>query len=243
VVRKVGMRYGGLWCISGLLLVAGCQQPPSTIKSRRPASIEPFAGKSPRPVSPLAERPRSAQPRPQSGGEGGWIPARGISDRWECIVIHHAASDNATPQGMADYHVRVRGWDALGYHFVIGNGVNYEDGRVFVGERWHKQMHGAHCKTPGNYHNNHGIGICLIGNFEEHAPTLKQLESLSRLVSFLNDKCDIPESKVLTHGGVTHKTACPGRFFSLSEIRRRLAGLSASAVEFWHNMEPVSGHD
>jgi len=163
--------------------------------------------------------------RPPGGAMAGWVPSGGISNRWECVVIHHSDSDKSTPQGMRAWHLQ-RGWDALGYHFVIGNGVGYPDGKVFVGERWTRQMHGAHCKTPGNHYNDHGIGVCLIGNLDAHPPTAKQLQALSRLVSFLSGHCGIPTSKILTHGGVTHKTACPGKCFNLSGLVRQMSGVS-----------------
>ena len=67
-------------------------------------------------------------------------------------------------------HRRDNQWDELGYHFVIGNGTHTGDGQVEVGSRWGKQKHGAHCKTPDNYYNDHGIGICLVGNFENSNP-------------------------------------------------------------------------
>jgi hypothetical protein len=126
---------------------------------------------------------------------------------------------------MRSWHLQ-RGWDELGYHFVVGNGVGYPDGEVFVGQRWVKQMHGAHCKVPNNYYNEHGIGICLIGNLDAHGPTKKQMQALARLVSFLTSRCGIPQSKIFTHGGVTHKTACPGKFFSLPALQRQLSSVS-----------------
>jgi N-acetyl-anhydromuramyl-L-alanine amidase AmpD len=129
---------------------------------------------------------------------------------------------------MRDWHVNGRGWDALGYHFVIGNGIGYGDGEVFVGERWQKQMHGAHCKTPDNRYNQRGIGICLIGNLDDHTPTRAQVETLARLVRFLVEECGIERSDILTHGGVTRKTACPGRYFSLAAVFQRIPWQSAS---------------
>ena len=125
-------------------------------------------------------------------------------------------------------HVNRRGWDALGYHFVIGNGIGYGNGEIYVGERWSKQMTGAHCKVPGNYYNEHGIGICLIGNFEDHPPTAKQMEALARLSSFLSLQCGIPRSRIMTHGGITGKTKCPGRHFSLARIIQKMPGRSYS---------------
>jgi hypothetical protein len=153
--------------------------------------------------------------------EPSWMPAGGIDGRWRCIVIHHSANGTDTPKGIDEYHRR-RGWDEMGYHFVIGNGVNWPDGKVFVGPRWSKQKHGAHCKTPGNYYNDHGIGICLVGNLEHTHPTHAQMESLAALCRFLCMCCDIPESQILTHGGITGRTACPGRHFSLAQLHRLL---------------------
>jgi N-acetylmuramoyl-L-alanine amidase len=213
-----------------ILLAAGCQQPKNTI-----SQVDPYVGQRPPPVAQLPDRDLTPEPKPQRpknvGASAGWIPPGGISSKWECIVIHHSESDKSTPEGMRDWHVRGRGWDELGYHFVIGNGIGYGDGKVYVGARWTKQMHGAHCKTPNNYYNDHGIGICLIGNFEDHPPTSKQMQTLSKLVNFLSGKCGIPSSKVNTHGGITHKTACPGKRFNLQSLMRQLSSASLADGE------------
>lgn len=205
---------------------AGCKPPETRI-----SDLEPYVGARPPPVGPLKERqPTIVKQAPvQVGGERGWIPPGGIDDRWTCVVVHHSGSDKSTPEGMRDWHVNGRHWDDLGYHFVIGNGVGYGDGAVFVGGRWAKQMHGAHCKTPDNYYNDHGIGICLIGDLNSHPPTPKQVASLARLVAFLCEKTAIPRSKVLTHGGVTHKTECPGRQFSLAPVLQKMSQQSFAA--------------
>jgi len=154
-------------------------------------------------------------------GEPGWTPTAGISDRWTCIVIHHSADDRGTPASIDRAH-RLRGWDELGYHFLIGNGDGYPDGQVYVGSRWQKQKHGAHCKVPGNYYNEHGIGICLVGNFDEHAPSEAQMQALARLILFLEDRCGFGYDRILTHGGITGKTRCPGRYFSMNDLYRRI---------------------
>ena len=206
------------------LAAAGCQKPQNTI-----SQVEPYAGKRPEPIVqlPQPEEPPPVQPshRHPAGGPAGWVPSGGIANKWECIVVHHSALDKSTPEGMAAWH-KQRGWDALGYHFVIGNGIGYPDGEVFVGERWSKQMTGAHCKVPGNFYNEHGVGICLIGNLDAHSPTKRQMQSLAKLVSFLTSRCGIPTSKVYTHGGITHKTACPGRYFNLASLQRQLSAVS-----------------
>ncbi len=222
---------------AGLLILAaaGCQDPnrliedlPSPTAGNRPA-VPRTAYRPATPPQQTAATPWwkwRAKPAPPPvrttlGGEPGWIPRIGISSTWRCIVVHHSASDKDTPRSMDAWHRR-RGWDELGYHFVIGNGVGYPDGKVFVGPRWTDQRVGAHCKTPGAYYNEHGIGICLTGNFEKHRPTERQMQSLAKLVSFLQRQCGIPSSQVLLHGNITGKTQCPGRYFSISDLLRRL---------------------
>lgn len=216
-------------------LAIGCNQPNQT----HVTEFEPYVGGRPGPSRPIKEPQRPAPIKPRataSGGDAAWKPPGGISNRWECIVVHHSGSDRSTPQGMTQWHVKGRGWDDLGYHFVIGNGSGYPDGQVYVGGRWTKQMHGAHCKTPGNHYNDHGIGICLIGDLDAHGPTPKQVAALARLSSFLCQQCGIPSTKILTHGGITHKTACPGRHFSLSPVLKQLSVHAADAADAMDDM-------
>lgn len=151
----------------------------------------------------------------------GWYAAHPEA-RWECIVIHHSGSEVGGAARFGAWH-RARGWDELGYHFVIGNGSDTPDGRVEVGPRWKEQKHGAHCKTADEYYNEHGIGICLVGNFDTHAPSPAQHRSLVRLVAFLCRRYHIPPSHILTHGGVTGKTDCPGEMFDVKSLRREIA--------------------
>ncbi|MCK4658135.1 MAG: N-acetylmuramoyl-L-alanine amidase [Phycisphaerae bacterium] len=161
-------------------------------------------------------------PRPSHTMELGWIPPGGVSRRWACMVIHHSAGEVGGAEAFDRFHRNVRKWDELGYHFVIGNGSNTANGEIEVGSRWTKQKHGAHCKTPDQHYNYHGIGICLVGDFTHHPPSAAQMDSLARLVGFLMEECDIDISQVLTHRGVTHRTECPGACFSLDALKARL---------------------
>ncbi len=212
----------------GLILVAGagCADNHAVLASLPAAAVQRDVMA---PV-PLA-RPAAAPPvrvvpvmghLPQPGGaHPEWSPQVEISPRWTCMVIHHSAGEKGSPEGIDQYH-RDRGWDEMGYHFLIGNGNGYPDGAVYVGTRWLKQKHGAHCKVPGNYYNEHGIGICLVGDLDEHPPTELQMQSLAQLVAFLEARCDIGPDRVLTHGGITGKTECPGRHFSINDLFRRM---------------------
>lgn len=166
----------------------------------------------PRPVSPapyrIRETPSGQREQPPErktvrtpNGDPAWFPRSGkISPRWTTIVVHHSATPGGSARSFDRYH-RDKGWDELGYHFVIGNGSDTPDGMVEVGSRWNKQKHGAHCKTPDNYFNEHGIGICLVGDFTKTRPTQRQLAALERLTAFLCERCGISPDRVVSHQG------------------------------------------
>ncbi len=200
------------------MTAAGCQ--PKTITPSLPVHQLDWST----PVSSATpnENPKTHKPVVKPPGGGGAAVAAGEPDwanvtgyrEWKYIVVHHSA----TPTGSAaefDVEHRDRGWDGLGYHFVIDNGHGGPDGRVEVGERWRIQKWGAHTgKTPGNEYNYHGIGICLVGDFTNHMPTANQLASLRRLVTYLMAKYNIPAENVVGHcDGPGTSTECPGRMF------------------------------
>ena len=130
---------------------------------------------------------------------------------WRYIIVHHSATDGGSARTFDVAH-RHRGWDELGYHFVITNGAGGSDGVVEVGSRWRKQKWGAHCGgTPDNEYNNHGIGICLVGDFTRRMPSARQLSALKRLVTFLIRVYSVPPENVMGHrDGPNCATACPG---------------------------------
>jgi N-acetyl-anhydromuramyl-L-alanine amidase AmpD len=215
-----------------MLLLAGCQQSQvDKVIERLPDPLVqgPAAPAAARPAAPRPKpQPKPAPRRPTSTDAAayrrrGWIPARGISPRWRCVVIHHSATCVGGAKRFDTFHRNVRGWDELGYHFVIGNGTDTPDGTIEVGSRWTKQKHGAHCKTPDNFYNDHGIGICLVGDFESAPPSAKQIASLIGLLEFLVEYAKIRPEQISTHGRVTGKTSCPGKHFPYHEVKRRLA--------------------
>ena len=181
----------------------------------------------PRPMARRTTFPR-VTPRPRTIAPpvevSAWYPRGGrFSKQWKHIVLHHSATDRGGARSFDKHHREVRKWDSLGYHFVIGNGTDTPDGFVEVGPRWRDQKHGAHCKSPGNHYNKHGIGICLVGDFTKSKPTRAQLTSLNRLVQFLGDRCNISPSSVTTHRDVIHKTQCPGNGLKVLGVRQTLA--------------------
>lgn len=112
--------------------------------------------------------------------------------------------------------------NGLGYHFLIDNGtLGKGDGQIEVSPRWIKQEDGAHCKAGGM--NSVGIGVALVGNFNETTPTQAQLNSLLELLRTLMHYYHIPESNILGHRDVPGaNTDCPGRLFPWTTVRLAL---------------------
>jgi hypothetical protein len=153
----------------------------------------------------------------------GWIPP--VAPRaWRWIVIHHSATTTGGAAAFDKMH-RAKGWDELGYDFVIGNGTDTGDGTIEVGSRWTKQKIGAHAKTPDNRFNEFGVGICLVGNFDVERPTPAQVRSLTRLVAYLMKTYQISQDRVIGHGD-TKATDCPGRYMNVAMVRHQAAQLA-----------------
>ncbi|MGH7162200.1 MAG: peptidoglycan recognition protein family protein [Planctomycetota bacterium] len=176
----------------------------------------------------LREEPvRPAVGFPARRGEPGLLPQcwrpRVPSRRWSYIIIHHSASDHGSAAYIDRAH-RNKGWDGLGYHFVIGNGTLSGDGSVEVGGRWARQEVGAHARVPGdesNRWNEQGIGIVLVGNFQGHRPSRRQLEAVVALVRALRSEYGIPLANVIGHRDVK-ATECPGDAFPWGEFVERI---------------------
>lgn len=87
-------------------------------------------------------------------------------------VIHHTASKDVSASTIDQWH-KDRGWDEIGYHFIIR-----KDGTVEKGRNLNKQ--GAHAKGRDHY-----IGIALTGNNQF---TSYQIKSLNNLLKRLGVK-------------------------------------------------------
>jgi hypothetical protein len=142
--------------------------------------------------------------------------------RWTGIVIH----DSGEPAGDAESITRKHlsyGYKGLGYHFLIGNGNGMGDGTVQVGYRWNEQLPGAHVLgSAGTAHNQHSIGICLIGNGTRHEFTETQMTQLVNLVQRLQRELHIPARNVVLHRDLSAATTSPGKFFREAEFRQQL---------------------
>lgn len=149
---------------------------------------------------------------------------RGLSilrGRWRHVVVHHSgiAVGNAAKYDAAH---RQRGMEnGLAYHFVIGNGSDSPDGTIEIGPRWRRQLDGGHVRS--REFNQRGIGICLVGNFEETRPTARQLETMTALIDWLRDDAPLgARPKFTIHRWVDRNhTVCPGKFFPATRMRLR----------------------
>jgi len=141
-----------------------------------------------------------------------------VERHWRYIVIHHSASTRGSAQIFDQAH-RERGWRSLGYHFVIGNGTDQGDGIVAPGPRWYSQEAGAHAHSAE--HNEYGIGVCLVGNFDVGKPSAAQWATLVTLAQRLSRRYGIPPANIVGHGMIRQggSTACPGKFFPMIELR------------------------
>lgn len=129
----------------------------------------------------------------------------GAEPNFEGIVIHHSATEQGTVESIRRYHVEERGWNDIGYHFVI-----YKDGSVHKGRNIN--IIGAHALGR----NKDYIGVCLIG---ENAFTIPQKQNLGILLKSLAREYSIKSIQ-------RHHELCPGKglegkFFTKNERSRK----------------------
>ncbi|HET6424006.1 MAG TPA: peptidoglycan recognition family protein [Planctomycetaceae bacterium] len=208
----------------------GCTRPavvPPLVSIPRPQPVWPAE-----PVVPVTPLAPEFDPEPHTLplnpiGSNPWRPT--IDPRnWKYLVLHHTASDAGNVESIHNTHLKNKDkngkhWLGIGYHFVIGNGQGMDDGEIEPTFRWKQQMPGAHAGV--NEHNQRGIGIVLIGNFEKSQPTPRQVKSVKELVAVLAREYAIHAEHVIGHGDIK-ATECPGQFFPLSNVRASVAAVS-----------------
>lgn len=119
------------------------------------------------------------------------------------LIIHHAAAESATAEGIHAYHLSL-GWAGIAYHFLVR-----KDGSVYAGRPIDKQ--GGH--TVGMNHSS--IGICFEGNFDIEYMTETQLEAGQELIAYI---VGLYPSIIITRHGDFNATACPGKNFPFEEM-------------------------
>jgi len=211
VVAGKSLRTRDLLRISGLDLPLSEADAAAVRAAWREAQRDAAAAAPPAPSSAPAAR------RPTAAGDAAWkVP---LTRKWEGILIHHSATESGNLAQFDKYHREVNKWLGVGYDFIICNGQGGPDGLVETTFRWRDQIQGAHAGAGNKWHNEHWVGICLVGDFNGSRPTARQMTSLRRLVRFLQDYCDIPDRNILGHRDI-RDTDCPGSHFPLHEVLR-----------------------
>ena len=141
--------------------------------------------------------------------------------RWRYVVAHHSGIEAGNAKAYGAAHKRRGMENGLAYDFVIGNGRDSGEGQIEVGPRWIKQIDGGHVRNA--FFNAHGIGICLVGNFEKRKPSARQMASFTALVDWLRDEAPLGvRPKFTVHRWVDkNHTVCPGRFFPYAAMKQR----------------------
>ena len=178
----------------------------------------------PQPSVPLTNGSVPLDVRPVEWSQAPWTPTGPARD-WKYVVVHHTATQTGNVESIHRTHLARKDadgnpWRGIGYHFVVGNGHGMEDGRIEPTFRWRDQLAGAHAGVAD--YNRSGIGICLVGNFEQQPPTEAQFGALTELVRTLTSDYGINPDDVKRHGELK-ATACPGRLFPMQELTRALA--------------------
>lgn len=124
----------------------------------------------------------------------------------DAIVIHCTA----TPEGR-DYRVeeirewhRARGFEDIGYHYLIGLNGEVKSGRS-------EELEGAHCPEGGM--NRRGVSVCYVGGVDnggrpKDTRTKEQKLAMESLVRRLMAKFQIRKERVYGHNEFARK-ACP----------------------------------
>lgn len=134
---------------------------------------------------------------------------------WKYIIIHHSLTKDGEVKdwdAIKNFHVNVRGWRGIGYHFGLEKVKDKY--RFQIGRGLNSQ--GAHTKGKRNYD---GIGICLVGNFDKTEVSVEQYHLLACICRELQRKYKIPMRNVLPHWAYHDYKSCPGDNFSILTLR------------------------
>jgi hypothetical protein len=164
------------------------------------------------------------------------------------LIVHHTDTPNGDPDPAATvravytYHVKSRGWNDIGYNFLVDErgriyegrySREYGPGEIPTGEdRDGRGVIGAHAEGA----NTGSVGVALLGTFTAQGPTAAAVEALQAMLAWKADRHSINVLAGDSYPNLaghrdTKATSCPGdRLYDrLPELRRRVADTVASA--------------
>ncbi|MDD5658212.1 MAG: peptidoglycan recognition family protein, partial [Elusimicrobia bacterium] len=120
------------------------------------------------------------------------------------ITIHHTEGPAAqSARDIQKFH-RSKGWNDIGYHYLIYDGSSILEG-VPPGVR------GTHVRAQ----NDGNVGIALVGDFNKQVPTGPQVLALIKAAAAVakRDKMDVDsEAFLLGHRDYARYNSCPGKY-------------------------------
>lgn len=132
---------------------------------------------------------------------------------WKTVWFDDVGNTAARLELIRKSHINRMSAGDIGYHFIIDRSGRLWEGRPL-------QYQGAHVRN----HNEHNVGIMVLGNFDFQDVSRPQVETLHRTVNTLMAGYRVPQSKVLTHQEL-NPTRCPGKSLQsvVSALRSRNA--------------------
>ncbi|CAB3360575.1 Hypothetical predicted protein [Cloeon dipterum] len=125
-----------------------------------------------------------------------------------------------------DLHMDDRGWDDIGYSFLIG-----EDGNIYEGRGWDRI--GAHAIK----YNTNSIGVCFVGDFTDRLPKDVALQAFYKLVSCStadhSRRCITTENKLISFLFQVVPCFCGACWGPLVKIPPRPGHALEEAVSLW----------
>lgn len=135
--------------------------------------------------------------------------------RYGSIVVHHTASDHGDYQTVRRAH-HARGWAEIAYHAVLSNGsTDVPFGHLYP--TWRYRLGLWSVATRSLRFNVRALHLCVVGNFEQSAPSARMQGALGHALSELIARHGISRSRIYLHRDCS-ATACPGRYIDRDKL-------------------------
>jgi len=150
----------------------------------------------------------------------------------DTVVLHHSDIPTMIRQEDAIIRQHQKKFGQKGaYHYLVN-----KDGSVY---QFHDEEFIGH--HAGNWLVNvRSIGICLAGDLTREVPTLLQRAALGALVTDIQTRWGIPDTRILHHRDVK-PTACPAYDLKAVVIDEQLKNLREKAGRIQGALEHVTG--